>query len=71
VSGPEDGTFQIALSATESDLTTNVEALRQKDYFLLPVVYQTGRHATIFFRKGKAGSKIFKKALRSWYGKSS
>jgi hypothetical protein len=61
-----DGFFWIALSAADADVSANLALLRNRSWFDLPFVYETGQRATLTFEKGSQGDQVFQKALAAW-----
>ena len=61
-----DGFFWIALSTAEADVSANLALLRNRSWFDLPFVYETGQRATLTFGKGFQGDQVFQKALAAW-----
>lgn len=61
-----DGLFWIALSASENDVATNLELLRDRGWIDLPMLYNNGRRAILTIEKGSAGAKAIDDALAAW-----
>jgi hypothetical protein len=61
-----DGFFWIALSATDADVTQNLQLLRDRTWIDLPIVYETGQRAIITFEKGTPGQRAFDRAFAAW-----
>jgi hypothetical protein len=61
-----DGFFWIALSAADSDVSTNLALLRGGDWIDLPFTYATGQRAILTFQKGTEGDQVFQKAMAAW-----
>lgn len=61
-----DGFFWIALSAANNDITTNLSLLREREWFDLPIVYESGQRAILTFEKGEAGKQAFDRAFAAW-----
>jgi hypothetical protein len=61
-----NGYFLIGLSATEVDIQRNIEMLKQRDWFDIPVVYTSGKRAILAFEKGTPGQRAFEEAFRAW-----
>jgi hypothetical protein len=61
-----DGFFWIALSSADTDVTSNVQLFRDRDWIDLPIVYETGQRAILTFEKGTPGQRVFERALAAW-----
>jgi hypothetical protein len=61
-----DGFFWIALSAINADVTQNLQLLRERPWFDLPMVYENGQRAIMTFEKGTPGEQAFDRALAAW-----
>ncbi|MEJ0013662.1 MAG: hypothetical protein WDM94_13805 [Bauldia sp.] len=64
----DDGFFWIALSGEQQDVTANLKLLKDRDWFDLPLLYESGQRAIITFEKGTPGERVFDKALTAWGG---
>ena len=51
--------FLIGLSTVEADRTRNIQLLKEKGWFDIPVVYNDGRRAIIAIEKGTPGDRAF------------
>ncbi|MGN6462505.1 MAG: hypothetical protein ACTHLY_15030 [Pseudolabrys sp.] len=60
------GYFLVGLSATDADLQRNLQLLRERPWFDIPVVYNDGKRAILGIEKGPAGERVFEDALRAW-----
>ncbi|MBN9052129.1 MAG: hypothetical protein J0H78_21945 [Rhizobiales bacterium] len=60
------GYFLVGLSATEAELQRNLQLLRERPWFDIPVVYNDGKRAILGVEKGPAGERVFEDALRAW-----
>jgi len=60
------GYFLVGLSATEADLQRNLQLLKERPWFDIPVVYNDGKRAILGIEKGPAGEKVFEDALHAW-----
>jgi hypothetical protein len=58
--------FLIGLSAVESDMQRNVQLLRERAWFDVPVVYNDGRRAILAVEKGNPGERSFNDACAAW-----
>jgi hypothetical protein len=61
-----NGYFLVGLSAVEIDVQRNVQLLKERDWFDIPVVYTTGKRAILAIEKGTPGARVFEEALRAW-----
>jgi hypothetical protein len=60
------GYFLIGLSAVESDLARNVQLLKERAWFDVPVLYNDNRRAIIAIEKGNPGERAFADAFAAW-----
>ncbi|HVY21466.1 MAG TPA: hypothetical protein VHA70_15495 [Bauldia sp.] len=63
-----DGFFWIALSGADQDETTNLKLLKEREWFDLPLLYESGQRAILTFEKGTPGDRVFERALTAWAG---
>jgi len=63
-----DGFFWIALSGVESDVTANLNLLKDRIWIDLPLVYDSGQRAILTIEKGTPGERVFERALTAWAG---
>ena len=61
-----NGYFLVGLSAVEIDVQRNVEMLKQRDWFDVPLVYTSGKRAILSLEKGTPGQRAFEEAFRAW-----
>ncbi len=61
-----NGYFLIGLSAVDIDVQRNIQLLKERDWFDIPVVYTTGKRAILAMEKGTPGARAFEEALRAW-----
>jgi len=61
-----NGYFLVGLSAVDIDVQRNVQLLKERDWFDIPVVYTTGKRAILAIEKGTPGSRAFEEAFRAW-----
>jgi hypothetical protein len=61
-----NGYFLIGLSSVDADVQRNVEALKTRDWFDVPIVYTSGKRAILAIEKGVAGQRAFDEAFRAW-----
>jgi hypothetical protein len=60
------GYFLIGLSSVESDLQRNVQLLRERAWFDIPIVYNDNRRAILAVEKGPPGEMAFADAFTAW-----
>ena len=58
--------FLIGLSAVESDQTRNIQLLKERAWFDIPVVYNNNRRAILAIEKGTPGERAFAEAFAAW-----
>jgi hypothetical protein len=61
-----NGFFLIGLSSVESDKERNIQLLRERPWFDIPMVYNNGRRAILAVEKGTPGERVIGDALTSW-----
>jgi hypothetical protein len=61
-----DGFFLIGLSNVDADRTRNLQLLKERSWFDLPLVYANQRRAIIAIEKGAPGERAFKEAFAAW-----
>jgi hypothetical protein len=61
-----DGFFWVALSGVDTDVTANLRLLKDREWFDLPLVYESGQRAILTFEKGTAGDRVFDQTLAAW-----
>ena len=61
-----NGYFLIGLSAVDVDLQRNLEMLKGRDWFDIPIVYTSGKRAILALEKGTPGQRAFEEAFRAW-----
>lgn len=61
-----NGYFLIGLSAVDIDKQRNVQLLKERDWFDIPVVYANGKRAILAVEKGTPGGRAFEEAFRAW-----
>jgi hypothetical protein len=62
------GFFLVGLSASDGDMQRNLELLKERTWFDIPVVYNNGRRAILAVEKGTPGERAFKEAFAAWGG---
>jgi len=60
------GFFLIGLSSTEADRERNVQLLKDRAWFDIPVVYNNNRRAILALEKGTPGERAFAEAFQTW-----
>ena len=58
--------FLISLSSAEADMQRNVELLRERSWFDIPIVYDDGHQAIIAVEKGASGERAFSEGFAAW-----
>jgi hypothetical protein len=61
-----NGYFLIGLSAVDVDLQRNIQLLKERDWFDIPLVYTSGKRAILAMEKGTPGTRAFEEAFRAW-----
>lgn len=61
-----NGFFLIGLSAVESDLQRNIQLLKERGWFDIPIVYANNRRAILAIEKGTPGEQAFAEAFAAW-----
>jgi hypothetical protein len=60
------GFFLIGLSALETDMQRNLQLLKERGWFDIPIVYNNNRRAILAMEKGTPGDKVFAEAFAAW-----
>jgi hypothetical protein len=60
------GFFLVGLSAVEADMQRNLQLLKERSWFDVPIVYNNGRRAILALEKGTPGDRAFEEAFRAW-----
>jgi len=58
--------FLIGLSAVETDMQRNVQLLKERSWFDIPIVYNNGRRAILAIEKGTPGERVFEDVFKAW-----
>ena len=58
--------FVISLSSAEADMQHNVELLRKRSWFDVPIVFDDGHQAIIAIEKGASGERAFSETFAAW-----
>jgi hypothetical protein len=61
-----DSFFLVGLSAMDADMQRNVQILKERSWFDIPVVYADGKRAIIAVEKGIPGERAFAEAFAAW-----
>jgi hypothetical protein len=61
-----NGFFLIGLSAVEADMQRNVQLLKDRPWFDIPIVYTNGGRAILAMEKGPPGDRAFAEAFATW-----
>ncbi|WP_439574420.1 hypothetical protein [Phreatobacter sp.] len=61
-----NGFFFIGLSGFDMDRSTNIQALKTRPFFDIPIRYDSGRRAILTIEKGAAGDRAFEEAMTAW-----
>jgi len=61
-----NGFFLIGLSSVEVDLARNLDLLKTRGWFDIPIVYNTNKRAILAVEKGTPGERVFEEAFRAW-----
>jgi len=61
-----NGFFLIGLSAVDADQQRNVQLLKERDWFDIPIVYTNGGRAILAMEKGTPGERAFSEAFAAW-----
>jgi len=61
-----DGFFLVGLSNVEADRARNIQLLKERSWFDVPLVYVNQRRAIIAIEKGPPGERAFNEAFAAW-----
>jgi hypothetical protein len=61
-----DGFFLVGLSNVDADRSRNVQLLKERSWFDVPLVYTNQRRAIIAIEKGAPGERAFNDAFAAW-----
>jgi hypothetical protein len=61
-----DGFFLVGLSNVEADRARNIQLLKERSWFDVPLVYTNQRRAIIAIEKGPPGERAFNEAFAAW-----
>jgi len=60
------GFYLIGLSNAETDKDRNLQLLKERAWFDIPVVYNNNRRAILALEKGTPGERVFADAFKAW-----
>ena len=58
--------FLIGLSSVDAEMQRNLQLLKERSWFDIPVVYGDGKRAIIAIEKGTPGERVFTEAFAAW-----
>jgi hypothetical protein len=61
-----DNYFLVGLSLAEADMQRNIQLLKERSWFDIPIVYGDGKRALIAIEKGPPGERAFSEAFTAW-----
>ncbi|MGU9981713.1 hypothetical protein ACJ4V0_16890 [Phreatobacter sp. HK31-P] len=61
-----NGFFFVGLSGFDMDRNSNIQALKTRPFFDIPMRYDSGRRAILTVEKGPAGDRAFEEAMQAW-----
>ena len=61
-----NGYFLIGLSAVDTDVQHNVQLLKERSWFDIPIVYANGGRAILAMEKGAPGDHAFTEDFAAW-----
>ncbi|MEY9336655.1 hypothetical protein ABIF32_000749 [Bradyrhizobium elkanii] len=61
-----DGFFLVGLSNVDADRSRNLQLLKERSWFDVPLVYTNQRRAIIAIEKGAPGERAFNEAFAAW-----
>jgi hypothetical protein len=61
-----NGFFLIGLSAVDTDVQRNMQLLKERSWFDIPIVYTNGGRAILALEKGTPGDRAFADAFATW-----
>jgi hypothetical protein len=60
------GYFLIGLSSLETDMQRNIQLLKERAWFDIPIIYNNNRRAILAMEKGTPGEQTFNQAFAAW-----
>jgi hypothetical protein len=61
-----NGYYLIGLSSVDADKERNLQLLKERGWFDIPVVYNNNRRAILAMEKGTPGDRAFAEAFKAW-----
>jgi hypothetical protein len=61
-----NGFFLIGLSSVDADKEHNLQLLKERTWFDIPVVSNDNRRAILAMEKGTSGERVFVEAFKVW-----
>ena len=61
-----EGFFLVGLSNVDADRSRNVELMKERSWFDVPLVYANQRRAILAIEKGSSGEQTFANAFSVW-----
>jgi hypothetical protein len=61
-----EGFFLVGLSNVDEDRLQNIQLLKERAWFDIPIVYQNKRRAILALDKGQSGQAVFAQAFAAW-----
>ena len=61
-----NGLFLVGLSAVDADVQRNMQLLKDRPWFDIPIVYNNGGRAILALEKGPSGDRAFADAFAAW-----
>jgi hypothetical protein len=61
-----DNFFLVGLSSAEAEMQRNVQLLKDRTWWDIPIVYADGKRALIAIEKGPSGERAFAEAFAAW-----
>jgi len=58
--------FLIGLNSSDADIQRNVQALKERPWFDIAVLYRDGRRAILAIEKGTPGERVFNETFAAW-----
>jgi hypothetical protein len=60
------GFFMVGLSNVDADRARNLQLLKERGWFDIPLVYGNQRRAILALEKGDPGTKAYEQAFAAW-----
>ena len=60
------GSFLVGLSGLENDRQRNLQLLKERSWFDIPMVYANQRRGILAVEKGSRGEQMFREAMAEW-----